>query len=73
MKRSIITALSFTFRSVETFIGPKATHISTINKCFDLFTSIIMSAKNATCPLRITIPMTINGENGIIGELKTDA
>jgi hypothetical protein len=56
-----------------TSISPKATNVTTINQFYHFLIRIKVRHKFHTIELRITIPMAINGENGIIGELKTDA
>jgi hypothetical protein len=57
MKRSIISALSFTFRSIKSFISPETTYIAPINKVLNFISGVIVSAKNTTRPLRIPVIM----------------
>jgi hypothetical protein len=58
---------------VPSGISPRRTHITTINKFSNFLFGIIMSAKNASHPFRITIPVGISGQNRTISKFKTDA
>jgi len=80
-RRAIFTPLTIVLRSVflcfsltiPTVFCPAGGHITTINQLSNFLPSVVMSAENATQPLRITIPVVIHREHRTILEFKTYA
>jgi hypothetical protein len=70
-RRAILTASTIILRFV--IIIPAGAHITTINQFGGKFFAVVMSAKNATQPRFITIPVVVGGENRAITKFDTDA
>jgi hypothetical protein len=69
-RRAILTTSRVILRFF--IIIPAGTHITTVNQFSNLLAGVIVSAKNATQPFRITIPMMIHREHRIVLEFDAD-